>query len=168
MREELRSSAPSASTSTPPLSTFTSCIRSIVVWRRPSRLPISAFAPTALTPSVESIDPLPSWSIPRPPIGKVTGGRPARLTVYVPSGPPPCPTTLIAIVAMPFCASLPASIGGAPFFQSVSPCPKIPTGQPPDGGEPVGRKRENWTLFVPWGRGFPVLVPTAGMTLAAG
>src|SRR5215218_1456826 len=139
MREELRSSAPSASTSTPPLSTFTSCIRSIVVWRRPSRLPI----------------------------GKVTGGRPARLTVYVPSGPPPCPTTLIAIVAMPFCASLPASIGGAPFFQSVSPCPKIPTGQPPDGGEPVGRKRENWTLFVPWGRGFPVLVPTAGMTLAA-
>ena len=91
-------------------------MRSIVVWRRPSRLPISAFAPTALTPSVESMVPLPSWSMPRPPSGSVTGGAAPRLTVYVPSGPPPWPTTLIAIVAMPFRASVPATTGGAPFF----------------------------------------------------
>ncbi len=90
-----------------------------------------------------------------------------RLTVYVPSGPPPCPTTLIAIEAMPFSASLPATACGAPFFQSVNPCPKIATGHPPAGRAPAGRKSENWMLFVPCGTGVPVAVPTAGMIFAA-
>ncbi len=87
--------------------------------------------------------------------------------MYVPRGPPPCPTTLIAIEAMPFRASVPATAGGAPFFQSVKPCPKIAVGQPPAGFVPAGRKSENWIVFVPCRCGLPVLVPTCGMTFDA-
>ena len=59
---------------------------------------------------------------------------------------------------------MPATAGGAPFFQSVKPWPKIATGQPPDGGVPAGRKTENCTWFVPCATGLPVLVPTGGIT----
>ena len=108
---------PSPSTSTPPCSMWVSCTRSITVWRRPSRFEtIEPFA--ALTPSVESIVPLWSWSIPRPPAGSVSVGNPGRLTVNVLAGPPPCPTTLIAIVAMPARASDAATAHGAPFIES--------------------------------------------------
>jgi hypothetical protein len=96
-------------------------MRSIAVWRSPSRLPTSVAGGAAFTTSVESIVPLPSWSIPRPPAGIVTGVRPARTTVIVPRGPPPCPTTLIATVATPFAASIDATAIGAPCFESVKP-----------------------------------------------
>src|SRR5581483_12134988 len=96
------------------------------------------------TPSVESIVPLPSWSIPRPPAGKVTGAPPGSERVYVPSGPKPWPTTLIAIVAIPAFASDDATTHGAPFFESPNPCPKIATGQPPCGGGPAGSNSVNW------------------------
>jgi hypothetical protein len=121
-----------------------------------------------LTPSVESIVPLPFWSMPRPPAGRVTGAAPSvRLTVYVPSAPPPCPTTLIAIVAIPARASEDATAHGAPFLESVKPCPKVATGQPAAGVVPAGMNSVNWIWFVACGVGFPVLVPTGGMTLAA-
>ena len=121
-----------------------------------------------MTPSVESIVPLPSWSMPRPPAGRVTGAAPpVRLTVYDPSAPPPCPTTLIAIVAIPACASEDATAHGAPFLESVKPWPKIATGQPVAGFAPAGMNSVNWMGFVLSGFGFPVLVPTGGMTLVA-
>ena len=69
----VRSAAPSPSTSTPTSISRTSCMRSITVWRRPSRLPTSVCGGTALTPSVESIVPSPFWSIPRPRPGASTG-----------------------------------------------------------------------------------------------
>jgi hypothetical protein len=56
-------------------------MRSITVWRRPSRFPISVSDPTALTPSVESNVPLLFWSIARPPAGNVTGEPAAGVTV---------------------------------------------------------------------------------------
>ena len=55
----------------------------------------------------------------------------------VPSGPPPWPTTLIAIVAMPLCAIVEATVIGKPCFESVKPWPKIATGQPPAGSGPT-------------------------------
>ncbi len=140
---------------------------STFVWRRPSRLPISEFAPTALTPSVESNVPFPFWSTARPPAGRDRGGTPLRRTVYVPAGPKPCPTTLIAIVASPACASEDATAHGAPFFESVKPCPKIATGQPPAGAVPAGSKSVNWISFVDWTAGSPLRVPTAGITPSA-
>ena len=119
-------------------------MRSIVVWRRPSQLPISDCAPTAFTPSVESMVPLASWSIPRPPLESVTGAPAVRSTVYVPSAPPPWPTTSMAIVATPACASEEATSHGAPFLLSPNPWPKIAVGQPPAGVGPAGRKSANW------------------------
>ena len=84
---------------------------------------------TAFTPSVESMVPLPSWSMPRPPSGTSRGcNGGVRFTVSVPSAPPPCPTTLMAIVASPFAASVPATAIGAPCLLSVKPWPKITTG----------------------------------------
>ena len=88
----------------------------------------------------------------------MTAGAPTRLTVYVPSGPPPWPTTLIAIEAIPLRASVPATAGGAPFFQSPNPWPKIATGQPPRLRVPAGRRGVNWIWFVPCGTGVPVAV----------
>ena len=79
--------------------------------------------------------------MPRPPAGIVTGGAPVRNTVSVPSGPPPWPTTLIAMVAMPCDASEDATAIGAPCLLSVKPWPKIATGHPPRGGVPAGRMR---------------------------
>ena len=70
--------APSPFTSTPTWISRTSCMRSITVWRRPSRLPTGDERRAALTPSVESIVPLPSWSMPRPPAENVTGGPSLR------------------------------------------------------------------------------------------
>ena len=93
---------------------------SITVWRNPSRPATRDWTPIALTPSVESIVPLPSWSIPRPPAGNVSG-PPGVVAVYVPAAPKPWPTTLIAIVAIQACASEEATAQGAPFFESVNP-----------------------------------------------
>ena len=56
--------------------------------------------------------------------------------MYEPSAPPPCPTTLIAIVAIPARASEDATAHGAPFLESVKPWPKIATGQPAAGVGP--------------------------------
>ena len=101
-----------------------------------------ALAPTALEPSVESMVPLPSWSMPRPPSGMVTGAPTSGMIVRVPVvPPPPCPTTLMAIVAMPWNAIVEATASGAPCLLSVKPWPKIATGQPPAGGVPDGTKR---------------------------
>ena len=104
-------------------------------------MPTAVNGGAALTPSVESIVPLPSWSMPRPPAGNVTVVRSVRATVSVPSGPPPWPTTLIAIVAMPFFAIVDAVVIGKPCFESVKPCPTIATGQPPAGSGPDGSQR---------------------------
>src|SRR5262249_3055714 len=98
------------------------------------------------------------------PLGSVT---PAGSTVYVPSAPPPCPTTLIAIVAIPLRASVPATAIGAPSFESVKPCPKIAVGQPPAGGAPDGRNSVNSSVFVDCTAGRPVRVPTGGITSSA-
>jgi hypothetical protein len=101
-------------------------------------VPTSVYGATASTPSVESIAPLPSWSIPRLPSG-TTVGPDGRTTVRLPPAPPPCPTTLIAMEAMPDRASDDATVRGAPCFESVKLCPKIATGQPPAGSAPDGR-----------------------------
>jgi hypothetical protein len=94
----------------------------------------------------------------------VTGAPTARFTVSVPNAPPPWPTTLIAIVAMPAAAMDDATTRGLLFLLSPKPWPKMATGQPPAGAVPFGRKRLKCTRFVPWGAGAPVLEPTAGMT----
>ena len=69
--------------------TRTSCMRSATVWRNPSRLPMMARGATAFTPSVESIAPLPSWSMPRPPSGIVANVVWPDLIVSVPRAPRP-------------------------------------------------------------------------------
>jgi hypothetical protein len=89
IRAGSRSRMPSPSTSTPTSISRTSCIRSITVCRSPSRFPISVYGATALTPSVESIVVFPSWSIPLPPAARTTGVPAVRLTISVPSAPPP-------------------------------------------------------------------------------
>jgi hypothetical protein len=63
------------------------------------------------------------------------------LTISEPPAPPPWPTTLIAIVAMPCDANEPATVDGEPCLLSVKPCPKIATGQPDAGGVPAGMNR---------------------------
>src|SRR5919204_5803881 len=73
----------------------------------------------------------------------------------------------MAIVAMPARPSDEATIQGAPFFESVNPCPKIATGQPPAGLRPPGTKSVNCTSFVVCGTGVPVAVPYGGITFAA-
>ena len=88
------------------------------------------------------------------------------MTVYVPSDPPPYPTTLIATVAIPACASEDATTQGAPSLLSVNPWPKIAVGQPPAGLAPAGRNSVTCIRFVDCGTGVPVLVPTAGITSA--
>ena len=107
--------------------------------------------------------PLPSWSKPRPPAGNVTGPN-GVVTVYVPAAPKPWPTTLIAIDAIPMWPSDDATAHGAPFFESVNPCPKIATGHPPSGLTPPGTKSVNWGWFHDCTAGTPVFVPTAGIT----
>ena len=87
---------------------------STTVWRSPSRLLIRVCGAAALTPSVESNVPLPFWSIARPPAGVQRHG-PGRVTMYVPAGPKPWPTTLIATDAIPAWASDEATAHGAPF-----------------------------------------------------
>ena len=119
----LRSRVPFPSTSTPTSISRTRLIRSITVCRRPSRLPTSVCGDAAFTPSVVSITVLPSWSNPRPPAGSTTGPPAVRLTISVPSGPKPWPTTLIAIVAIPRRAIEPATRNGLPFLLSVKPWP---------------------------------------------
>ena len=124
------------------------------------------FAPTALLPSVESMLPLPSWSMPRPPALTTTGAAFRRCTVKVPKAPPPWPTTLMASVAMPCWASVAATVQGAPYMLSVKPWPNSATGQPPAGLLPAGRK--TCTIKSLWlcTAGSPVNVPVAGMTLS--
>jgi hypothetical protein len=85
-------------------------------------------------------------------------------TVTLPSAPPPWPTTLIAIVARPACASDDATTHGAPSFESVKPWPKITVGQPPAGGVPAGSNSVKPRWFTDCTAGTPVLVPTAGIT----
>src|SRR6266850_1895093 len=68
--------------------------------------------------------------MPRPPAGTTTAPPFVRSTAKVPSAPPPWPTTLIAIVAIPWDASTDATTHGAPYMLSVKPCPKIATGLP--------------------------------------
>src|SRR5262249_7307463 len=52
---------------------------------------------------------------------------------------------------------------GAPFIESVKPCPKMATGQPPTGFVPDGTKRVNSRLSIRCTAGTPVSVPTGGM-----
>ena len=49
--------------------------------------------------------------------------RPCVRPSACPSGPPPCPTTLIATVAIPSFAIVEAIASGEPCFESVKPCP---------------------------------------------
>src|SRR5438094_20200 len=152
----------------PPVSmTRTSCIRSATVCRSPSRLAMMPRGGAAFTPSVESIVPLPSWSMPRPPSGIVTGRPAFGMIVSVPREPPPCPTTLMAIVAMPWLANVEATASGAPCLLSVKPCPKIATGQPPAGAGSAGMIRLKYRVLVDWTAGTPVSVPIGGMNFSA-
>src|SRR5258707_15149088 len=100
--------------------------------------------------------------MPRPPAGTTTASPFARSTARVPSAPPPCPTTLIAMVAIPRDASTDATAQGAPYMLSVKPCPKIATGQPPAGFGPAGRNTAKCILVLDWGTGRPVRVGGAG------
>ena len=121
---------------------WTSCMRSATVCRRPSRLPTIALAPTALEPSVESMLPSPFWSKPRPPSGTLPIGTKVGLRMFsIPAAPPPWPTTLMAIVAIPCAARVEATTTSAPCLLSVKPWPKIATGQPAAGALPAGTKR---------------------------
>src|SRR5262249_2813313 len=72
--------------------------------------------------------------------GKVVAVAPCR-TVSVLLGPKPWPTTLIAMVAMPLCASVEATAKGPPCLLSVKPWPKMATGQPLLGRGPAGINR---------------------------
>ena len=101
---------------------------STAVCLSPSRLPMIPRGGAALEPSVESIVPLPFWSMPRPPAGSVTAPGLVGLTVSVPRGPPPWPTTLMAIVATPCAASDAATNHGPPCLLSPKPWPKTATG----------------------------------------
>jgi hypothetical protein len=157
----LRSRVPSPLTSTPACSMCTSSTRSNTVWRNPSRF--ETIDVRALTPSVEAMVPSPFWSKPRPPAGNVTATPPGGVTVYVLAEPNPWPTTLIAIVAMPACASEAATTHGAPFIESVNPWPKTATGQPPAGVGPDGTKSVNSRSLTPCRAGTPVSVPTGGI-----
>src|SRR5947209_14601578 len=77
-------------------------------------------------------------------------------------GPNPWPTTLIAMLAMPLCASVDATANGAPCLLSVNPWPKIATGQPLVGRGPEGINRLKKMSSVPCaGTGFRV--GTCGM-----
>src|SRR5262249_28585890 len=71
--------------------------------------------------------------------GHVVDERPLSVL----SGPPPCPTALIVIVAIPCWASLAAIRIGVfpPSLFPPEPWPPITTGQPPTGACPEGRKR---------------------------
>src|SRR2546422_694594 len=101
----------------------------------------------ASTPSVESIVPSPFWSIPRPPAGIVTAESPRRRTVSVPSGAPPWPTTVIAIVARAYDAIDAAPAIRAPFLFSGEPGPKIETRPTPRG---AGAARRGFVFFIWW------------------
>ena len=153
--------------STPTWISRTSCIKSTTVWRSPSRLPSRPRGAAALLPSVESMLPLPSWSMPRPPAGTTTGAPSLRDTFSVPSAPPPWPTTWMAMVAMPCAAKLAATVHGAPYMLSPKPWPKMATGQPPAGLVPLGTKTSTIKSLLPCGTGVPVSVPVAGMYFAA-
>jgi hypothetical protein len=87
-------------------------------------------------------------------------------TVSVPSAPPPWPTTLMAIVAMPCDASTEATAHGAPYMLSVKPWPKIATGHPFAGLLPAGTKISKRRSFALCGLGLPMSVGTAGMYLS--
>src|SRR5438128_4107761 len=85
------------------------------------------------------------------------------LTVSALSAPPPCPTLLIAIVAMPCAAS------DATAFTTlglslllVAPCSQITTGHPDTGSRPAGRYSVKNTSFTDCTVGTPVRVPTGG------
>ena len=103
--------------------------------------PTSVCGGAALTPSVVSIALSPSWSIPRPPAGSTTGPPAERLTISVPSGPPPWPTTLIAIVAIPRRAIEPATRNGLPFLLSREAV-AVDGDRPPARGSRSGREEE--------------------------
>ena len=109
--------------------------------------------------------PVPSWSIPRPPSGKVTDVGP-WLMVNVLLGPKPWPTTLIAMDAMPLCASVEATANGAPCLLSVNPWPNIATGQPLVGRLPDGMNRLKNMSCVDC-TGTSLRVATAGMKTPA-
>ena len=87
--------------------------------------------------------------------------------MIVPSGPNPCPTTLIAMVAMPREARIEATTSGLLFLLSPKPCPKIATGQPLAGFVPEGTNRLKWTMLLPNVSGVPVRVPLGGMNCIA-
>jgi hypothetical protein len=106
----------------------------------------------------------PSRSWPRPPDGRRTGAAGgAVVTVIVPRGPPPWPTTLIAIVAMP-CSASDATSAVAPLRSLAKPCPKTAIGQPPGGRGPDGTNRLKKTSSLPCACGVPVRVSTGGIT----
>jgi hypothetical protein len=114
-------------------------MKSATVCRRPSRDTMIVQEPAPSMPSSFSMTPSAFWSTPRPPAENVTGSPTIRLTVRVPSGPKPCPTVLMMIVAIPWAASE-ATVFTACLLPPL-PWPKIATGQPPTGLGPDGRYR---------------------------
>src|SRR5206468_7469286 len=104
--------------------------------------------------------------MPRPPSGITTGRPPAGCTVRKPAAPPPWPTTLIAIVAIPWAANVEATANGAPCLLSVKPCPKIATGQPSAGAVPEGMNRLKKSSLIRCTTGTPVRVPIGGMNFS--
>src|SRR5262245_8014835 len=93
----------------------------------------------------------------------ITGALFVEVIVSVPPAPPPWPTTLIAMVAIPWAPKVAPTAHGAPCLLSVKPWPKIATGQPSAGGVPRGRNRLNCRVLFPCTAGTPVRVPTGGM-----
>src|SRR5262245_31636576 len=69
----------------------------------------------------------------------------------------------MAIVAMPWRASVEATANGAPCLLSVKPCPKMATGQPPTGTVPAGTIRLNSSVLILCATGTPVRVGIGGM-----
>ena len=143
-----RSVPPSPFTSTPPFSTLRAASgrSSSAAGRRGS--PISDCAPIALTPSVR-VDRAVAVLVDAAAAARKRHRRaiaPGR-RCSVPSAPPPWPTTLIAIVAMPLRASVPATTSGAPSFESVKPWPKIASASRPRAAVPAGSHRLNSSWF---------------------
>lgn len=80
-----------------------------------------------MKPSPWSMWPSPFWSMPRPPAGKLTEVESVNVSVYLLAGPKPFPGASIAIVAIPYSASLAATSPLAASFDELPPA-KMATG----------------------------------------
>src|SRR5215471_8064768 len=157
MRVPSRSGLPSPSTSTPWRMARMSCIRSATVWRSPSRLPISASGPRIAvdTPSVLPMRPSPSRSSPRPPAGTTSGSLLRCLMVSVLSGPPPWPTTLMATVAKPRRAKVPATERGDQVLVVTEAVAEDDDGPARRGHRARGQEEHRLDALVTEDRGSP-------------